>query len=169
MHCMLHTRCLHRVTWLPTLCTWLALGATYMYLVFLRLWRIEAFYCEFWARIFMNARFIPLSASVFSRNRACVSLHLRATSTTYHLNRALSLVNFWIPGVWLSADILHRAYSALDTLFFLFIIYSCLLLVSCRASLGWVRAEKARADETRKAIDRDCMKHWHRHKWLRQS
>ena len=34
-----------------------------------------------------------------------------------YLNRALSLVNVWIPGMWLSEHILHRPYSAFDTLF----------------------------------------------------
>ena len=35
----------------------------------------------------------------------------------YHLNRALSLVNFWIPGAWLSENFLCGVYSAFDTLF----------------------------------------------------
>ncbi len=34
-----------------------------------------------------------------------------------YLNRALSLVNFWIPGAWLSENILYGVYSAFDTLF----------------------------------------------------
>jgi hypothetical protein len=33
------------------------------------------------------------------------------------LNRALSLVNYWIPGAWLSENILYGVYSAFDTLF----------------------------------------------------
>ena len=34
-----------------------------------------------------------------------------------YLNQALSLVNVWIPGAWLSEHILHGSYSAFDTLF----------------------------------------------------
>ena len=44
-------------------------------------------------------------------------LALGATPIINHLNCTLSLVNVWIPGAWLSKNILHGAYSGFDTLF----------------------------------------------------
>ena len=74
MRYMLCTTCLHRVMWLPALRMWPALGAKY--LVFRKIVKNTGIFCEFCARIFINARLI-LSASIFSRNRTCISLHLR--------------------------------------------------------------------------------------------
>ena len=44
-------------------------------------------------------------------------LALEATPIINYWNRAFSLVNVWIPGAWLSENILHGPYSAFDTLF----------------------------------------------------
>ena len=64
-------QCFWRVTWLAAMRTWLSQGAKH-----LELRRIDALFV-FYARFFMNAGFILSSARVFSRNRACVSVHSR--------------------------------------------------------------------------------------------
>ena len=67
--------CFRQVTWLAATRTWLAQGAKH--LIFLRSEKNRGVFHEFYARFFMNARFILWSARAFSRNRARVSLHSR--------------------------------------------------------------------------------------------
>ena len=126
---MLHTRCLRRVMWLPTLHMWLALGAKY--LVFLKIVKNRGVFCEFCARIFMNACSILLSTSIFSWNRACHSRPCPWRTIWIECSH-------WSIFEFLACDfILHRAYSALDTLFFLFIIYSC--SEACQSYHDWCK------------------------------
>ena len=53
----------------------------------------------------------------FSVEIVLALLALKATPTMNYLNRVLSLVNFRIPGAWLSENILYGVYRAFDTLF----------------------------------------------------
>ena len=105
---------LRRVTWLPTLRTWLNQGAKYS--IFLRTVKSRGIFREFYARILMNACCIAIYWRFQSLSRLH-SLALEATPIINNLNRALSLVNVWIPGAWLSENILLGPYSAFDTLF----------------------------------------------------
>lgn len=55
--------------------TWLSQGAKH--LIFLKIEKNRRTFHKFYARFFINASFILSSACVFSRNRACVSVHSR--------------------------------------------------------------------------------------------
>ena len=79
---------------LATMRTWLAQLQGAKHLIFLRTVKNRGAFHDFYARFFINAHFILWSACVSSYSRPC------------HLNWVLSLVNFWIPGAWLSKNIL---------------------------------------------------------------
>ena len=75
---IVHVICVRRVTWLPALRTWLSQIAKYS--PFLRTATNRGGFREFYARFFMNARFVLRSARVFSRYCTRVSLHSRPMS-----------------------------------------------------------------------------------------
>jgi hypothetical protein len=67
--------CVRRVMWLPALHTWLTQGAKH--LIFLKSAKNRGVFHDFYARFFVNAHSVLRSASVFSQNRARISLHSR--------------------------------------------------------------------------------------------
>ena len=67
--------CVRKVTWLPALRTWLTQG--YEHSIFLKPAKNRGVFRDFYAWFFVSARSVLRSASIFSRNRARVSLHLR--------------------------------------------------------------------------------------------
>ena len=103
----------HTIT-LAAMRTWLAQGAEY--LIFLRTVKNRAVFHEFYARFFMNTRFILWSARIFGRNRARVSLHSRPRpQRTIWIKRSN-----WSISEFLACDFLktsYGVYGVFDTLF----------------------------------------------------
>ena len=115
-----------RVTWLPALRMWLSKGTED--LIFLRTVKNNGIFVSFMLdSSWTLGLYIDLPA--FS-----VAIALALTSAQDHIHYWLfelsTLVNIWIPCTWLSENILHRPYSAFDTLFPSFIIYSCLQVIA---------------------------------------
>ena len=108
--------CFRRVKWLAAVRTWLVQGAKH--LIFLRIEKNRGVFHEFYARFFMNARFILWSARAFGRNHARVSLHSRPRpQRTIWIERSHCSIFEFLAHAWLSENILYGVYSAFDTLF----------------------------------------------------
>ena len=113
MRYMLRTRCLHRVTWLSALRTWLALGAKH--LIFLRTIKNRGIFVSF---VLDSSWLLVLYCYLLAFSVEIV-LALAYTQGHAHdvpFDVSALIGQFWIPGMWLSAATLYGAYSTLDTL-----------------------------------------------------
>ena len=129
MHYISNVICLQRVTWIPTLCTWLSQGVKHS--IFLRTLKSSGVFHEFHARFFMNAHYVLWSTGVFSRYCTHVHFHLRPQSPIInYLNQALLLVNVWI----LACDFLKTSYTGcIAHLPILSFLPYCILLIAIRS------------------------------------